>query len=126
MSSIRLDPLIDEFPEQRASVEKLADFIDKKAEERGPAKEFTVQRIFDTVSPVSQAVLLEILQRLVEQGVLEKILRVESDAMGGIGDFHSLTEIPPVIWDSRSGHEVEVRLDQVRLIYKLQPRDRSA
>lgn len=121
MSSIKLDPLIDEFPEQKESVEKLARFIDEKSRPGGRAKEFTIQRIFDVAAPVSQAVLLEILQRLVQQGVFDKILRVESEASGGIGDFHSLNDIPAVLFDTKTGQDVEVRLDQVRLIYKLRP-----
>jgi hypothetical protein len=122
MSSIRLDPLIDEFPEQRAPVERLARFIDEKERADDRPKEFTVERMFDIAGPIPQPVLLEILQRLVQLGVLEKILRVSPDGMGGVGDYHSLAEVPPVVHDRLTGQEVQVSLDHIRLIYKLQAR----
>jgi hypothetical protein len=125
MSSIRLDTLIDEFPEERDSIEKLSAFIDKKQAGEPRRTELTVQRIFDVVEPSSEGTLLSILQRLVQQGVLTKVLRVESDSTGGIGDFESLDKIPRVLWDSRVGVNVEVRLDQVKLVYILPPRDNS-
>jgi hypothetical protein len=126
MSSIRLDPLIDEFPAERESLEKLSSFIDRKQHSTAGRTELTVERIFDVTHPSSEGVLLAILQRLVQQGVLDKVLRVQSDFLGDIGgDFHHLKEIPPVLFDSRRGIDVEVRLDQVRLVYVVKPIEKS-
>lgn len=121
MSSIKLDALISEFPEQTSSVQKLADFFERKQDER-LTKEFTVQKMFDVAQPVQQAVLVAILHRFAENGILRECVRVESEAHGGIGDFDSLLEVPPVINDWRLGKEVEVTFENVRLIYKLPPK----
>lgn len=121
MSSINLDSLISEFPEQESSVQKLAAFFEEKQDPRN-VKEFTIQRIFDIAQPVSQSVLVEILHRFAEQGIVRECIRVESEGLGGIGDFDSFEDIPPVMNDWRLGREVEVRLDQLRWIYKLLPK----
>jgi hypothetical protein len=86
----------------------------------GYARELTVQRLYDLISPSSQRVLAKILTRLVQQGIFKQVVRVESEALGGIGDYESITDIPPVIFDSRIGRNVDVSLDRVRVIYKLQ------
>ncbi|MFM0732827.1 hypothetical protein PQQ52_20335 [Paraburkholderia sediminicola] len=120
MSSINLEALIDEFPEESESVERLAEFFDKAEKLGTQTKELTVQRFFDVAKPSSQGVLIKILQRLVQQGVLKKLIRVESDALGGIADFGSVTEVPAVLFDSRIGREIEVRSDQLKLVYRFE------
>lgn len=119
MSSASLDTLFNEFPEERDAVERLAAFINSTPES-GPVRELPISRLYDLIAPSSQRVLAKIISRLVQQGVFKQVARVESDAMGGIGDFDSITDVPPVLYDSRMGRDVEVRLDQINLIYRLQ------
>lgn len=119
MSSVNLDTLITEFPEEKVAVEKLAAYLDS-ASTTGSVRELTVPRLYDLITPSSQRVLAKILVRLVQQGVLEQIVRVESDALGGIGDFKSITDVPPTIYDERKGYDVKVNLDNIRLIYRLE------
>jgi len=121
MSSINLEALIDEFPEEAASVKRLAAFLDRSEKSGQPTKELSVQRFFDIAKPSSQMVLVRMLQRLVQQGVLRRLVRVESDALGGIGDFGSVADVPHVLFDSRMGREIEVRSDQLKLIYRFEP-----
>lgn len=119
MSSANLDTLITEFPEEKDAVDRLTAYLDS-ASVSGYARELTVQRLYDLISPSSQRVLAKILTRLVQQGIFKQVVRVESEALGGIGDYESITDIPPVIFDSRIGRNVDVSLDRVRVIYKLQ------
>ncbi|WP_155637706.1 hypothetical protein [Burkholderia cepacia] len=120
MSSIDFGALIEEFPEEAESLRRLATFF-SSMDNAPRARELTVQRVFDVARPSSQHVLLKMLQRLVQQGALEKVVRVESDALGGIGDFPSVSDVPHVMFDPRIGHEIEVRPDQLRLMYKVNP-----
>ncbi len=120
MSSVNLDTLITEFPEERAAVEKLAAYIDSTDVSGRARPELTVQRLYDLIKPSSQRVLAKILVRLAQEGIVKQIVRVESEARGGIGDFDSLVDVPPVIFDSRIGHDVRVSMDNVRLIYRLE------
>lgn len=118
MSSVKLRPLIREFPDEKEAVARLARFLD---ESRRPGKDryYTLERFFDVAAPSSQRVLLGIVSRLVQQGVLKKLVRVESVAGGGIGDYESLGEVPPSLFDTRQGVMVEVQPENVRLMYKL-------
>jgi hypothetical protein len=120
MSSIDFGALIEEFPEEAESLQRLAVLFDS-TDNAPRTKELTVQRVFDVARPSSQRVLLKMLQRLVQQGALEKVVRVESDALGGIGDFPSVSDVPHVMFDPRIGREIEVRPDQLRLMYKFSP-----
>lgn len=119
MSSLNLDYLIIEFPEEKSSIKRLYEYINSSIE-KGRPRELTVQRLFDLIQPSSLRVLAKMLQLLVNHGVFKKIVRVESDSLGGIGNYQSLTEVPSVIFDSRIGHEIEVRLDQIQVIYRLE------
>ncbi|MGK5012112.1 hypothetical protein [Janthinobacterium sp. MDB2-8] len=119
MSSTRLNFLINEFPEEVDAISRLGDIVcDSESSEAG-VREVTSQRMYDLVRPSSLRVLVRMMARAAELGVVEKSVRVESIAKGGIGDFASVSDIPPVIYDSRLGYEVEVSLEQIRLIYKV-------
>ncbi|HUX91726.1 MAG TPA: hypothetical protein VMV48_13665 [Gallionellaceae bacterium] len=123
MYSINLDNLITEFPEEKIAVQKLAAFLDSASattKATGTVRELTVPRIYDLIHPSSQRVLAKMLSRLVQQGIFKKIIRVESDALGGIGDFRSIEEVPTTIFDGRKGYEVKVNLENIRLIYRLE------
>lgn len=119
MSSIKLDHLIKQFPEEREVFGRLQKFLDERSGECGKIVEITVQRMYDLLKPSSQRVLALLMITLVKEGIFRKLLRVESDAMGGIGDFRTVSEIPAVLFDPSIGHNIEVRLDQVKLIYRL-------
>lgn len=119
MSLQNLDNIITEFPEERDSVKRLEGYL-RSAIEAGVDRELTVQRLYDVVHPSSQRALAKILIRLVQAGIFKEVVRVESDANGGIADFPSLLDVPPVIFDGRIGRNVEVRSDQIHLIYKLE------
>lgn len=127
MSSTNLYTLIAEFPEEQDAVERLIRCVGEARdhhlglethENSRDEREWTIQRLFDIAHPSSQRVLARILMRLVEVGILRQTVRVESVASGGIGDFESITEIPSTLFDEHVGHDVEVDMDRVSLIYK--------
>jgi hypothetical protein len=119
MSSIKLDTIIDEFPEERDAIERLAAFIENNARANGAERVFSMNRMFDVVHPSSQRVLVKMLMLATEYGYLEKVLRVTNGGHGGT-DFKSLMDIPEVMIDRR-GNEVEVNMDQISLMYKVCP-----
>lgn len=111
----KYDTLIAEFPEESAAIIRLCSFLDEHGSE--PTVAFRVGRLFDVARPKTFRTLVLILGSLVDMGVLSRFVRVESDALGGIGDFPSLVEVPTVMFDGRLGYEIEVRLEQVKLMY---------
>lgn len=120
MSSPKLDHLTTEFPEESDSIHRLAKFLEKFQSDFSGGESLSVRRLFDIAHPTSQAALARILQRLVEDRVLKQIVRVESDSLGGIADFSSIVDVPPVIHDWRRDVYIEVQPDDIRLYYKLE------
>jgi len=81
---------------------------------------YTFDRLYDVISPSSPQVLSLILNELVRRGVLEEVVRVESpEAHGGIGDFRSVEEVPDAIYDSRMDKEIEVRPENVQVLFRV-------
>lgn len=110
------DTLISEFPEERETIKRLKERFDGDIA-RGAS--YPLNRMVDIARPSSDSALIYILKRMCDLGILSRIIRVESDAMGGIADFKSIDEIPLVIFDDRKGHNIEVRMDQLRVVYEL-------
>jgi len=66
-------------------------------------------------SPASYSVI----KFLENQGLVKKIIRVESPAYGGIGDFDSILDLPSVIEDFRTGLELAVTEENTKVLYSL-------
>lgn len=118
MSTINLKVLIDKFPEDRETIQKLLNIFAEESE-RAQQKEFSVNRLFDRVSPRSVLALAQILNYLENDGALQKIIRVESPNYGGIADFSSLFDVPEVIHDWRRDVEMFVTPDDINIFYKV-------
>lgn len=125
MSSVKFDSLIAEFPEERQAVERLSALLDSCARSHLEYHELTIQRLFDELQPSSNRVLAKLLISAVRHGLIQRKIRVISDRKGGIGDFDSIADVPSVMFDSRIGIEIEVRPDQVQMIYRI-PREQLA
>lgn len=121
MSSINFDYLIAEFPEDSAAIQRLATFLEgKRLSKNAYPQVFSVTRMFDVVHPSSMVAFAAILSRLVEKGVLVKIFRIESDALGGIKDYPSLQEVPDTIHDWRRDIDITVTPENIRIYYKME------
>lgn len=118
MSSTRLDTLIDEFPEESAAIARLSDLLEP-SDDRPEMREYTSARLYDLLRPSNHRVLVQLLSSAADKGLVRKIVRVVSTARGGIGDFDSLLDIPPTLFDERIGVEVEVTPDNIILIYQV-------
>ncbi|MCZ4331111.1 hypothetical protein [Castellaniella denitrificans] len=111
----KYDSLIAEFPEEGEAILRLCQFLDSPGLPINA--EFKAGRLFDIAKPSSNRALVLVLSSLVQMGLMRRFVRVESDAMGGIGDYPSVSHVPQVMFDTRLGIDVEVRLDQVCLMY---------
>jgi hypothetical protein len=81
--------------------------------------EFTMRHLESKLGPVSLASMSLALAELQQEGVVDRVLRVESpENHGGIEDFVSLSAIPEQIYDWRSERMVEVTPDNIVLIFK--------
>jgi len=72
----------------------------------------------DLVHPNSVESLAGALGDLVRSGELKLVVRVISPStLGGIADFRSLDEVPQIVRDWRSDTEMEVKPQDLRLVY---------
>jgi hypothetical protein len=120
MSLKQLENLIHRYPHERDSIIRLFDIIE--AEEKLISKPhiFTINRIFEKTRPTSTLQFAEILSFLEQQGILQKILRVESPTTkAGIKDFSTYLDIPHVIHDPYSDTDINIKSDNVVLLYSV-------
>jgi hypothetical protein len=110
---MNLETLIDKYPSERRAIIKLGEVLGS-----GEHEEFTLNRLTDLVHPTSIELLAGALGELVRSGKLRLVVRVISPSThGGIADFDSLDEVPDVIHDWRTDREVEVKADDLRVLY---------
>lgn len=85
-----------------------------------PDTAFTFERLRELTHATSSAELVIAIQELVEGGKLRTIVRVESPiGKGGIQDFDSTNNLPHEIFDWRSGKQIEISPENVRVLYAL-------
>ena len=79
-----------------------------------------MQRLYDLASPSTTLAFAQLLNELVDRGVIKKIVRVESPNLGGIGDFSSITEVPTTINDWRQDNTlIDVKPENISVLYQL-------
>ena len=84
-----------------------------------PGDEYTFEFLVKEVDPPSIEDLAAALTVLVDKGVLNQIVRVESPTThGGIGDYNSIQEVPDELHDWRADEEVRVKPENLRVLYK--------
>lgn len=109
--------LADEFPEEKAGLEAFADFLAKASGPELAACDLTVGQLAELLRPSEPRVLAMLLSRMVQLGILEKLIRV-TDAQGQTSDYASLLDVPPVLVAGHVGQGTTVRLGQLQLIHK--------
>lgn len=120
MSSLRLDRLILEFPEEQRSLRLLQQQVERMRS-AGGHREFTLERIQEITEASSQRILLSILGRLCDQGVLKESVRVYGEDGRAMGDFPSMADVPVRVVDWRTNREVAVDLDMLQMVYQVLP-----
>jgi hypothetical protein len=84
----------------------------------GQTVEFTLDRACELIHSVNREDLVLSLAELVRDGRIKQVIRVVSPkTQGGIGDYESLNDVPHHTTDWRTGTEIEVTPDDLRVIY---------
>ena len=97
---------------------RLSSFLAEELRDSTVRREYSVSRLVDIVAPVTIPKLTSMLELLVEEGVFDRLIRVESPAIGGIEDFASIVDVPSEILDSHTGLMLAVTPDRLKLIYR--------
>lgn len=108
-----------EFPEERSALLRLQEELNR-LQRSGKHKELTLERIYDLTEPSSQRVLLSILGRLCQEGVISEWVRVMSPSGEAIQDYASAMDVPAVVTDWHNGMDIPVEMDSLRMIYKIE------
>jgi hypothetical protein len=111
-----LKPLISEFPKEVTSLERLSELL---LNADALPSYFSLKRIYDASQFKSSFALNTALTRLEENGVLKKVVRINSIQGGGLGDFDSILELPLEIEDYNLGKVVPVEQKNIQILYKL-------
>jgi hypothetical protein len=105
--------LINRYPSEQASIARLVALVNSERK-----YEMTFEHLVLELRPASKEALALILAEMAQAGAIRRVLRVESQERGGIQDFESLQSVPARIHDWRTDMEVDITLENLRVIYK--------
>ena len=118
MYSGRYDSLISKLPREREAIERFIDLIEAKVAAKARSSILDANRLYDLIKPTSYDSLIEILNIFEREGIIEKRIRLESpQTKVGIKDFKSILDIPSTVHDQSQDLDIEVRPENLRLIY---------
>lgn len=115
-SSISLEPVRKEHPAESESIRRLEDLLHNAFGQQQTYR-WTLDRLSDLVHPKSKAELGIILGSLIQQGLLEYEIQVESPEGGVIRRFKELSQVPRELFDPRTGTHIEVQPQFLRFVY---------
>lgn len=117
MSLQELENVIGNTPIDRQSGKRLVHLVERaKAEGH---KDYTFDLLIQEVNPQSPEALALAMHALVQNGIVQRVIRVESPTThGGIGDFSSVAEVPKEIHDWRADEDIQVRPENLHVVYK--------
>lgn len=104
---------------ERQWVKRLHRLISTMSASR-PSVEYPAKRVVELVGAPNVMVLNKELMKLIGSGKIDAIYRLRSSQTGaGIGEFHSITEIPERVFDDTSDTYQDVVLGRdVEMVYR--------
>jgi hypothetical protein len=81
-------------------------------------REYTFSLLLERLHRPSTTALTSILADLIYDHKVEKVIRIESPAGGGLGEFKSFDEIPNTIFDWRTDRMMRVHPDNLVTIFR--------
>lgn len=121
MFAQKFDTLIHKYPQDADALGRLAEYF-AGVEEKFGGKVMSVklepQRLFDISQAGSASRLARVIAVLIEEHVLQRLLIVDSPSgAGGLGTFHSYSEVPEVIHDVFQDKQLSVTPENLRTVY---------
>jgi hypothetical protein len=114
LSSEKFSSLTNEFPAERETVSRLAQLVGT-----GKRRELPLDALVVRLEPKSDVDLTRILERLVFDGTIARVYRVENASYAPIDDFPDYRRIPPHIFDPNTGTDMVVTPRNVRVVFVL-------
>jgi hypothetical protein len=111
------------YPREKEAVKRLEALINAASDpsrDNKPSGEYTFEHLYEKIRPSSPEVLAAMLADLEMQGLIRRIIRVESRTRGGgIHDYSSLLEVPPTVRDWRADEDMTVTPQDLRVLFTL-------
>jgi hypothetical protein len=114
MSSDKYSSLTSEFPDERETVSRLSALVGT-----GQQRELPLDALIVRLAPKSDIDLVRILERLVFDGTIERVYRVENASYAPIDEFANRRVIPEQIFDPHTGTDMVVTPRNVRVVFVL-------
>jgi hypothetical protein len=109
--------LMQNNPSEKSALKHLAELYQ---ECKGNSKALFALPIFlDKLSLASSPSSFLTIMFLEDKGLIKKVVRVESPKLGGIGDYASLSDVPEVVTDFRTGLDFVVTSESIQVLYSL-------
>jgi len=84
--------------------------------------ELSLERALSVSAPPSSTAFSRVIQLLIDDGTLRRAFRVCSGATrAGLKDFDSIDDVPPELYDYTIDTTVDVDLDNIMVILKINP-----
>ena len=115
------EPSTPENPAVTQAYKRLVSFLEgQRAKAGSGVRVFSTNRLVDVAGEVPSVSLAGILAQLVEDGLLEQFLRVETALGVGLEDFSSIEQVPDEVYDWRDSHEsLRVTPANLRVYYRI-------
>ncbi len=115
---MNFERIADKYPAEREALDRLERLLEQGSASR---PEYTFGFLCDLLRPRSREGLALVLAELVHAGRLKRVVRVVSPTtQGGLGDFDGIEAVPAHLHDWRADLQIEVRPEDLRIIYILQ------
>lgn len=116
MSSTSLSPITADLPLDPRSQRRLEKLVQEATKRR---LTLTFEQVLRRVDSIPPEVLSMVLAQLVDLGLAQRVIRVESPTTKvGLGDYDSLEKVPRRLLDHSANQEIDVTPDDLRVLYK--------
>jgi hypothetical protein len=117
MFSEKLSNLMNRHPENQDVYRRLGELYEEMGS--NPRASLPLLRMLDKLHLPPSLSTFSIIRALEVEGVLRKIIRVESPSQAGLEDFDSIMDVPEVMEDFRTGMELKVTAENIKVLYSI-------
>jgi hypothetical protein len=109
--------LMNKYPENRDVFKRLGVLYIEMG--RDPRVSLPLLRMLDMLSLTPSSGTFSIIRLLEKKGFIRKVVRVESPSELGLMDFDSISDVPDVIEDFRTGMDLNVKPEHIKILYSI-------
>lgn len=117
MFSEKLSNLMNKNPENQDVYRRLGELYEEMGS--NPKASLPLLRMLDRLRLPPSLNTFSVIRALEVEGVLRKFIRVESPSQAGLEDFNSIMDVPDVMEDFRTGMELKITSENIKVLYSI-------